>query len=126
MYHRYMAWRNPGLRNYFPFVREAMPPAWEEQKHGLRRLAIRSAQTAETLGNDFPVPARLRTSLRIWICHYQLDQFWRELGVPHLDLLPVFKDASPKDLTVNAYDAHPNETANRLAAAAVEQFLQRQ
>jgi hypothetical protein len=55
--------------------------------------------------------------------HDQLDQFWREQHVPHLDLLPVYKDLPPSRLTVNCYDAHPNELANKLAADALDKFL---
>jgi hypothetical protein len=55
--------------------------------------------------------------------HQELDRFWRTLGVPHLDLLPVYKNLRPEQLTVNRYDAHPNERANRMAAQAIGRFL---
>ena len=40
--------------------------------------------------------------------------------MPHLDLLPVFRGFSPAQLTVNPFDAHPNEFANELAAKAID------
>jgi len=55
--------------------------------------------------------------------HDQLGQFWRELGVPHLDLLPVYEGLPRSKLTVNRFDAHPNGYAHALAAAAIEEFL---
>ena len=55
--------------------------------------------------------------------HEELDRFWRQLGVPHLDLLPVYAGIPGQELVVNPYDAHPNEYANRLAAKAVGKFL---
>ena len=55
--------------------------------------------------------------------HDQLAVFWKELNVPHLDLLPVFRDSASKTLTVNRFDAHPNETAHALAGAAIGKFL---
>ena len=48
---------------------------------------------------------------------------WERLSVPHLDLLDVFEGEPPEDLVVNPYDAHPNEHAHRLAAAAILRFL---
>src|SRR5256885_382239 len=51
--------------------------------------------------------------------------FWREQKVPHLDLLPVFKDLPPSRITVNRFDPHPNEYANQLAARAIDEFLDR-
>jgi hypothetical protein len=58
--------------------------------------------------------------------HDQLDEFWRGLGVPHLDLHPVFAEEQRERITVNRYDAHPNEYANLLAAERIDQFLTEQ
>jgi hypothetical protein len=55
--------------------------------------------------------------------HDELGQLWRDLNVPHLDLLPVFANLPPTRLTVNRFDAHPNEFANQLAAEAIDRFL---
>jgi hypothetical protein len=38
-------------------------------------------------------------------------------------LLPLYSNLSPRELVVNAHDAHPNERANRLAAETLESFL---
>jgi len=58
--------------------------------------------------------------------HAQLNQFWREAGVPHLDLLPLFEARDAATWVVNRHDAHPNEYAHSLAAAAIEKFLKAQ
>ena len=50
--------------------------------------------------------------------HRQLDEFWRRLGVTHVDLLPLFERHPPAALQVGLLDTHPNELAHRLAAAA--------
>ena len=55
--------------------------------------------------------------------HAQLGEFWRGLGVPHLDLLPVFEKFPPKKLVVNRFDGHPNQFAHHLAADAIQKFL---
>jgi hypothetical protein len=58
--------------------------------------------------------------------HDELDQFWRELKVPHLDLLEVFKAMPPKKIIVNRFDPHPNEYAHALTAEALDKFLKPQ
>ncbi len=50
--------------------------------------------------------------------------FWEWQNVPHLDLLPVFKQHDVDDLKLNDWDGHPNEFANLLIADAVQEFLQ--
>ncbi len=58
--------------------------------------------------------------------HHRLNDFWRRLEVPHLDLLPVYERYTPRQLMVNAYDAHPNEFGQALAANAIARFLEEQ
>ncbi|MGH7969582.1 MAG: hypothetical protein ACREIC_12730, partial [Limisphaerales bacterium] len=122
---RYRASRIPLLRNYFPYVREAYSgPLWERQKLRLKafrdtvaahggHLAVVTFPFFDVLGPHYPFES----------VHQQLDDLWRSLEVPHLDLLGVYRGYTPKQLTVNRYDAHPNELANRLAAEAVNAFL---
>jgi lysophospholipase L1-like esterase len=126
-YHHYWASRDPCLRNYFPFVREAYHGAlWEQQRERLKafrdlvqshggRLAVVTFPFLNALGPDYEYRA----------VHDKLDRFWQELGVPQLDLLPVYEGLPPSEVTVNRYDAHPNELANRLAAQAIDQWLQK-
>lgn len=56
--------------------------------------------------------------------HAVLDRFWRERGIPHLDLLPLFREHDPADLVVSRRDTHPNERAHALAAEAIVRFLE--
>jgi hypothetical protein len=56
--------------------------------------------------------------------HEQLGRFWRELQVPHLDLLPVYQGLKPQQLVANRFDPHPNEFAHKLAAEAIQKFLE--
>jgi hypothetical protein len=56
--------------------------------------------------------------------HQQLDEFWKSLEVPHLDLLEVFEKYTDKKLVVNKYDAHPNEFAHRIAGEEIYRFIQ--
>jgi hypothetical protein len=65
------------------------------------------------IGKDYPYKG----------IHQQLDNMWKELEVPHLDLLPVFADQPPSELVVSTRDAHPNERSHALAADAITEFL---
>jgi len=51
--------------------------------------------------------------------HALLRTFFQEQGVPFVDLFPVTHSMNPEELTVNRWDAHPNETANALYAADI-------
>ncbi|MGQ0633961.1 MAG: SGNH/GDSL hydrolase family protein [Planctomycetaceae bacterium] len=55
--------------------------------------------------------------------HRQIIDFCRESGVRALDLQPVLAPHVGKGLTVNRFDAHPNERAHALAAEAIEREL---
>ena len=102
-------------------------PAWQKQRERLRafrdlvqshggRFVVVTFPFFDTLGPDYP-----------WqFVHDQLGQCWRELGVPHLDLLPVYHGLPPRKLMVNRSDSHPNEYAHALAAQAMGPFLKQQ
>jgi hypothetical protein len=58
--------------------------------------------------------------------HAVLERFWREQGVPHLDLLPAYRELPADELVVNARDTHPNARAHAIAADAILRFLERE
>jgi hypothetical protein len=125
LYHRYQAARNPLLKSYFPFLRDAYRGAvWEQQKERLKAFRDLVQAHGGTLSVvTFPFFHALGPDYEYQFVHEKLDQFWRELGVPHLDLLSAYRGLKPQQLTVNRYDAHPNECASRIAANAIDQFL---
>lgn len=55
--------------------------------------------------------------------HRRIVEFCKETGVPVLDLWPVLEPHRSEGLTVNRFDAHPNERAHALAADAIERDL---
>ncbi len=124
-YYRLTIAQIPWVKNYFSFVREAYQgEKWEEQKQRLRALR----EVVEKRGGrlsvvTFPFMNALGKDYDYQFVHDELNTFWQEQHVPHLDLLPVFRNYTPAQLTVNAFDAHPNELANELAARAINEFL---
>jgi len=113
------------LGNYCSFVREAYSGAlWEQQRERLRAFRdLVQAHGGRLTVVTFPLLNTLGPNYEYRFIHDKLDQVWRELGVPHLDLLPIFEGLPPSQVTVNRYDAHPNERANQLAAEAIDKWL---
>jgi lysophospholipase L1-like esterase len=122
LYYRIKTGYDPNLRAY---VRSYQSPYWE--RHTAHLTALRDfveANGGHLLVVTFPfVSAPLDQTYEYRFAHRQLDQFWNTLGVPHLDLLPLFEKYSPRQLRVNRFDGHPNEFAHRLAADAIQKFL---
>jgi lysophospholipase L1-like esterase len=55
--------------------------------------------------------------------HRRVVALFREAGATVVDLLEVYADGDPGTLTVSPSDAHPNETAHRVAAEAIAATL---
>ena len=128
LYHRYIAAHNPYVKNYYDFVKQGYRGAtWELQKQRLNSLR----QLVESNGGRlmvviFPFMQSVAQNYEYRFAHDELNDFWTQLNVPHLDLLPVFAGLPAERITVNAYDPHPNELANAMAAKAIEPFLMEQ
>lgn len=124
----YLRWQlrqNSYLQNYFDEVAAAYQgPLWETEKTGLNAFGnMTKIRGGRLLVVTFPF---LHAPLQFKSAHGQLDRYWQEQGVPHLDLLATFSNLPPATLVVNAHDAHPNEYAHALAAEAIDEFLKRQ
>ena len=121
---RWQTKRNVYLSGYFNFVAEAYRgPLWRTHQQRLRIFQeIVKANGGQLSVVTFPFMQSME-HYDFGFMHQQLAVLWKELNVPYLDLLPVFRDSATKSLTVNRFDAHPNETAHALAAAAISKFL---
>ncbi len=125
LYCRYRAARDPHIRDYYAFTREAYRgPLWERQKQRLKSLRdLVHSHGGQFSVVTFPFLHALGPVYPWRFVHEELDQLWKDLNVPHLDLLPIYAGLPAKKLTVNHFDPHPNEYANQLAAAAIDKFL---
>lgn len=124
-YHRLQAAQNPYVREYFSFVKAGYRgDYWTTQQQRLTALH----ELVHTNGGHlsvmtFPFLHALGPSYEYGFVHEALGRFWSGQDVLHLDLLPIYAGHSPRQLTVNAHDAHPNERAHQLAADAIERVL---
>lgn len=100
-------------------------PAWEGAAFNLellaREVAARGGRFAVV---TFPWFQLLLAGDAVDPMHDVLARFWRERGVPHLDLLPAFRDLPADELVVNARDTHPSARAHAIAAEAMLRFLE--
>ena len=129
LHYRWYAARDPDIANFFSFTSEAYRPdgpIWNVHRVRLQlldrlvrtgggKLMVATFPFLDQLGPDYPFAQ----------AHQLLDQFWRSIGVPHLDLLNIYEDYNPDDLTLHAYDAHPNRQAHEMAAEAISAFIKK-
>lgn len=118
--------RTPGL-DYFGKIEEAYRgPAWEKEKRiltGFRNTVTRAG--GRLLVVTFPMLIRLgRGEDENHAMHEVIDPFWREQGVPHLDLLPVLSPHKGRRLVVSGHDDHPGPYAHSLATDAILRFIE--
>lgn len=126
LYHRLKVRRDPFMRGYYDLVREAYRdgPLWDEQRRRLESFR----NLVQTNGGHlavvtFPFLHALGPVYDYEFVHERLDRLWRELNVPHLDLLPAYRPFTRTQLTVNQFDAHPNEYAHALATPLIEKLV---
>jgi hypothetical protein len=126
--HRLKACRDPFMKEYFGFVRDAYRgPAWDQQKQRLQAMRdLVEARGGRLAVVTFPFLNALGPNYEYAFVHKQLAGFWRDLKVPYLDLWPILQSYAPSQVTVNAHDAHPNVFANELATRAIDDFLNQQ
>ncbi len=131
LYHLWLVRRDPALDGYFDFLDRAYRgPAWAVQADRLRALVDVARDAGGRIrvvtfpflhdtqgpvdGPDYPFRE----------AHEILARFWRDEGIPHLDLREAYAGRIGVDLVVNRHDAHPNEEAHAIAAHAIETFLE--
>ncbi len=126
LFHRLKARRNAFMRDYFSFVRDAYRgPLWEKQQARLKAFkSVVEANKGHLCVITFPFLNALGPYYEYRFAHDELDAFWRSLTVPNLDLLSLYSNLPPARLTVNHFDAHPNEYAHALAFPVIDKFIE--
>jgi len=125
IYYRWKAFNDPDIGDYYQFVRNLYDgETWNVQSDRLKQLRdMVTERGGRLVVVTFPFLHALAADYRYELIHSQLDSFWQQQEVPHLDLLSFYQSLAPKDVVVSQYDAHPNERAHGIAAKAILNFL---
>lgn len=125
LYAHWKIMNNPYTKDYYAFIGDGYRgPVWEQEMNQLRELRdVVRAHGGKLLVVTFPFVNAIGPNYPFAEIHKKLDDFWKIENVPHLDLLSIYKDEPATKLTVNRFDAHPNEYAHQLATDAIEKFI---
>ncbi|MCA9037775.1 MAG: hypothetical protein KDA91_21740 [Planctomycetaceae bacterium] len=127
---RWVMWQHPKLQKYYQSVTGIYTAESEEWRRQQRRLdGIREAvedSGGRLLVVTFPFVHCLG-NYEFQNAHDLVGEYWKDSGVDHLDLLPVFQSEWEKnptaEWTVNSRDAHPGIYAHQVAAREIDAFL---
>ena len=128
LYYRLRVRFTPDASHYYDYIKQGYRGAdWDRQKQRLRAIrGLVESHGGRLAVVTFPFMHALGPSYEFQFAHDELNHLWRDLNVPHLDLLAIYRGLPPGKVTVNRFDGHPNEYANALAACAIEKFLKEQ
>ena len=112
------------------YIRESIdsfvsqPEKWESSRGAMAEIANQCRQhDVGFLVVVFPFFINLDGDYPFQPIHDRVKQFCAESKIPCLDLRDNFRRYSGPELWVHPVDQHPNETAHRLAADAIADFI---
>lgn len=125
LYFRVQQARLPEVRNYYSQLAESYCGApWEGMRRKLDELReFCTSQKIDLRIVIFPFLHNLGPDYPFDAAHERIAEYCHESSLPCLDLKPVLLPHVADGLTVNRFDAHPNERAHSLAAQAMETDL---
>ena len=125
MYFRLRQFTVSDFRDYYQFVREYYDgQPWRDMQRKLDQVnGLCRTHGAKLEVVVFPFLHNLGPDYPFRDVHAQWTAWGRQSGVRVLDLLETLEAHVAEGLTVNRYDAHPNERAHSLAAEALETGL---
>lgn len=127
LYFRTQVLFQPETRGYYSFVKEYYQgEPWQRFREMLGQTSVLCRENhcrfrvavfpfLHNLGPDYPFGE----------IHQMIVTDCRALGIDCLDLAPALSQHADERLTVNPFDAHPNERAHEIAATALHQWLSR-
>lgn len=109
------------VRGYFSFVQEYYSgEPWEKMSRKLDQMqALCKANGTDFRIVVFPFLHNLGPDYPFREAHQKIVKYCGARSIPVLDLEPELTPFAAKGLTVNRFDAHPNELAHRIAAEAM-------
>lgn len=97
---------------------------WSQEKNKLLQFKYLINKAGGSLVVlSFPFLQNSFENYQFKTAHEKINLFWKQQNTPHIDLLPVFKPYLGNTLTVNSWDAHPNEFAHLLVADTLDVLL---
>lgn len=127
LYFRFRQANLPDVRGYFAFLQEYYTgEPWARMQRKLSQVH----ELCEAHGTDlriviFPFVHNLGPDYPFHAAHQSIMDYCRREGIPALDLEPELAPYASQGLTVNRFDAHPNEFAHKIAAEAILKQLLR-
>lgn len=125
LYFRAQQFTLPEVRGYFSFLHEyyAGEP-WRQMQQELNELCDLCAEHQVDLRIAvFPFLHNLGPDYPFRDAHRKLVAYFQSKGIRVLDLEPALAPHAAEGLTVNRFDAHPNERAHKIAAEAMQAGL---
>ncbi|HEY2251725.1 MAG TPA: SGNH/GDSL hydrolase family protein [Planctomycetaceae bacterium] len=125
LYFRLQQARLPEVRSYYSQLADSYRGApWQGMRSKLDELREYCAKKKIDLRIViFPFLHNLGPEYPFDAAHEKIAEYCREAHLRCLDLKPVLLPHVAEGLTVNRFDAHPNERAHALAAQAIETDL---
>jgi hypothetical protein len=120
LFYRFNHFRRPEVRGYFGWLKDGYHgEIWNKQRERLNQIKKWcDERNAKLIVVVFPFMVDFR-DYAFEDAHRVLMDSFKSMNVPALDLLPVYRKVNGDSLVVGAFDAHPNETANRIAAEEI-------
>lgn len=108
-------------RDYYGWMKEAYSgPPWEEELMLLREFKkLCTKKGCKLKVAILPLIDDLSAGFKMKSAHDKMASFLKEEGIPYTDLADRFKKFPAKELTVNRFDAHPNEFAHTIIAEEI-------
>ena len=125
IYYRLRVFSDPDVSQYFNFLNSSYEgKSWHAQKQRLRQFEkIVRERGGKFYVVIFPFLHSINPEYPFHEVHRQIGSFLASIDVPYLDLLPYLEKYKPSQLTVNKYDAHPNEFAHKIVVEQILNFL---
>ena len=125
LYFRTQLLIQPQSRSYYSFVKEYYEgETWLRFRDALSRTsAMCDEHNCRFRVAIFPFLHNLGPDYPFREIHQQIKADCERLGIDCLDLDPALSSHADERLTVNPFDAHPNERAHEIAAEALASWL---
>jgi len=128
LYFRLKRINDPLVKDYFGDLEKYYRgPDWDVERKALQRLrGMVRRHGGKLLVVVFSFLHTIGDSYPFHNIQEKMASFFRDHGIPCLDLLRTYSEYQSSELVVNKYDSHPNVFAHGLAAEQIIEFIERE